>query len=146
MPSCWFKCIPDIPASKCISKCLCSDWEMNFKEWSSHLLDNLNNCLKCAPENFAGVFNGIRTHDLRDASAVLLPTEILYDATQMWARQFVRLVCSHKRNDEWKKCLCSVVECLLRNVYYWPSTRLRWLDIGQVLFLHFYGLRQSRGP
>ena len=29
---------------------------------------------------------------------------------------------------------------------YWPSLRSRWLDIGQVLFLHVYGPRQSRGP
>ena len=29
---------------------------------------------------------------------------------------------------------------------YWPSVRSRWLDIGQVLFLCVYGLRQSRGP
>ena len=27
---------------------------------------------------------------------------------------------------------------------YWPSVRSRWLDIGQVLFLRFYGPRPSR--
>ena len=28
---------------------------------------------------------------------------------------------------------------------YWPSVRSRWLDIGQVLLLRVYGLRQSWG-
>ena len=31
-------------------------------------------------------------------------------------------------------------------IYYWPSARSRWLDIGRVLFLRFYGPRRSRGP
>ena len=30
-------------------------------------------------------------------------------------------------------------------IIYRPSMRSRWLDIGQVLFLHFYGPRRSRG-
>ena len=29
-------------------------------------------------------------------------------------------------------------------IYYWP--RSRWLDIGRVLFLRFYGPRRNRGP
>ena len=28
--------------------------------------------------------------------------------------------------------------------YHWPSAKSRWLDIGQVLFLRFYGPRRSR--
>ena len=32
------------------------------------------------------------------------------------------------------------------NMRYWPSVRSGWLDIGQVLFLRFYGPRRSRGP
>ena len=31
-------------------------------------------------------------------------------------------------------------------VYYWPSARSRWLDIGLVLFLRFYGPRLRLGP
>ena len=31
-------------------------------------------------------------------------------------------------------------------IYYWPSARSRWLDIGRVLFLRFYEPRRSRGP
>ena len=29
------------------------------------------------------------------------------------------------------------------NIYYWPSARSRWLDIGLVLFLRFYGPRRA---
>ena len=36
--------------------------------------------------------------------------QLSYEATQLWADQLVRLMCSHERNDEWKKCLWSVVE------------------------------------
>ena len=47
--------------------------------------------------------------------------------------------------------LCSTIiisscttKCYI-NTHYWPSMRSRWLDIGQVLFLHFYGPRWSWG-
>ena len=41
------------------------------------MLDNLSDCLICAPEKFqVHVFNRIQTHHLCDASAVLLPTEL----------------------------------------------------------------------
>ena len=30
--------------------------------------------------------------------------KLSYEATQMWAGQFVGLMCSRERNDEWKKC------------------------------------------
>ena len=35
---------------------------------------------------------------------------------------------------------------IIMSMGYWPSVRSRWLDIGQVLFLHVYGPRWSRGP
>ena len=76
-------------------KCLYSGWEMNIKKWSSHLLNDLSDCLTY--ETIAKL--------------------------------------SSKCEDHFLKFI---------NVYYWPSTRFRWLDIGRVLFLHFYG--QSQVP
>ena len=52
-----------------------------------------------------------------------------------------RLTYFNKRCWNLGKCFCST--CGAINIYYWPSARPRWLDIGQVLFLCFYGLRQS---
>lgn len=40
------------------------------------MLDNLNDCFLCAPENFSGVSNWIRIHDLRNAGAELQSTEL----------------------------------------------------------------------
>ena len=54
------------------------------------------------------VFIGTQTHDLSNASSVLFP--LSYEATQLWAGQFVGLMCSRKRNDEWKKSLWSVAK------------------------------------
>ena len=36
--------------------------------------------------------------------------QLSYEATQTWAGQFVGLMCSRERNDEWNECLWSVVE------------------------------------
>ena len=70
-----------------------------MKTWSSHLLDNLSNCLICTSK----VFMGIPTHDLNNACAVLLPTELWSHTVArrsiFWPHVF------HERNDEWKKCL-----------------------------------------
>ena len=33
-----------------------------------------------------------------------------HEATQIWTDQFVKLMCSHPKNDELMKCLHSVVE------------------------------------
>ena len=38
------------------------------------------------------------------------------------------------------------VQVFTINTPYRKSTRSRWLDISQVLFLHFYGPYRSRGP
>ena len=46
----------------------------------------------------SGAFNGTRTHDLCNAGAELSPG------------QSIGHMCSCERNDEWKKCLRSVVE------------------------------------
>ena len=44
------------------------------KKWSSHLRDNLSNCRLCTWKN-TGDFKGIRTHDLCNTGAALLPIE-----------------------------------------------------------------------
>ena len=43
-------------------------------------------------------------------------------------------------------CLCFVIQIVVDNIYmgYLLSVKSRWLDIGQVLFLHVYGPRQSQ--
>ena len=53
------------------------------------------------------------------------------------------------RIDQGEIFLCSFLMQVSKSpicIYYWPSARSRWLDIGQVLFLRFYGPRRSRGP
>ena len=56
----------------------------------------------------SGVFIRTQTHDLSIASSVLCP--LSYEATQLWAAQLVGLMCSRKRNDEWKKSLWSMAK------------------------------------
>ena len=41
-------------------------------------------------------FNGIRTHDLCDAGAMLY--QLSYEATQLGSTQFVRLICSRQES------------------------------------------------
>ena len=38
-------------------------------------------------------------------------------------------------NPSWTTKIC---------IYYWPSARSKWLDIGRVLFLRFYGPRRNK--
>ena len=45
-----------------------------------------------------GSFNGIRTHDLCDAGAMLY--QLSYEATQLGAGQFIELMCSRERNRD----------------------------------------------
>ena len=50
-------------------------------------------------------------------------------------------------DTKWPISLVYVLKPLINaiNIYYRPSATSRWLDIGQVLFFHFYGQRRSRG-
>jgi len=89
---------------------------IELKKWSSHLLDNLSDCLICAPAKFQVSSTGFKP------ITSVMPVQYsyqLYEATQMWGGQFVGLMCSYERNDEWKKCLWIVVE--------------RWNDLRTVL-------------
>ena len=53
-----------------------------------------------------------------------------------------------------KDIFCTVFPCQICtglhkkyiHVRYWPSVRSKWLDIGRVFFLRFYGLRRGLGP
>ena len=80
-----------------------------MKKRSSHLLDNLSNCL-IEPVKFSGDLSGIPTHELCYAGAMLY--QLSYEATQLRAGQFVGLMFSRERNDEWKK---RFVMCGVRN-------------------------------
>ena len=78
-----------------------------LKKWSSHSLDNLSDCLICVPEKFQASSTGFKP--ITSAMSMQCPNQLSYKATQMWAGQFVGLMCSHERNDEWKKCLVKCV-------------------------------------
>lgn len=47
---------------------------------------------------------------MTSAMPVQFSNQMSYEATQMKAGQFIGLMCSRERNDEWKKCLWGVVE------------------------------------
>lgn len=79
-------------------KCLWSMVERWMKQLSSHFLENLSDRLICAPEKVWVSSTGLESKTHCDAGAELSPG------------QSVRHMCSCKRNNEWKKCLRSVVE------------------------------------
>ena len=68
-----------------------------LKKWSSHLLGSFSDCLVCAPEKFQ-----VSSRVFEPMTSVMLvqgSNEWSYEATQMWAGQFVGLMCSRERND-----------------------------------------------
>ena len=67
------------------------------------LLDNLSDCLKCAPEKFQMSSTGFEP----TISEIPMQTshQLSYEATQRWAGQFVGFMCSREGNDEGKKFL-----------------------------------------
>ena len=68
---------------------------LDTKEGSDPLsyLDNFSNCLLLSHLKKSGGSNGIQTHDLCDAGAVLY--KLNFEATQLGAGQFVgQLICS----------------------------------------------------
>ena len=72
-------------------------WEMNEAMILTHSGQSQRSSRMCTWK-MSGVFNGTRTHDLCDAGAELSPG------------QSIGHMCSCERNDEWKRCLQSVVE------------------------------------
>ena len=73
-----------------------------MKEWPSHLVDNLSDYLKCAPEKFQVSSTGFES--MTCAGPVQWVYQSSYEATQMWSSQSAGLMCFRERNDEGQKC------------------------------------------
>ena len=71
-----------------------------MKIWSSHLLDNLNNCLM----NLINSGDSTGFGPMTSAMAVQCSNQLSYEVTQLRAGQFVGLMFSRERNVVWKKC------------------------------------------
>ena len=75
--------------------------QIELKKWSTLLLENLSDCLVCAPEKFQVSLTGFEP--MPSAMPVQCFFQLNYEATRVtWAGQFVGLMCSHERNDEWR--------------------------------------------
>ena len=90
-------------------------------QWLSHV---------CTWE-ISGVCNGIRIHDLCDASLILLPT-VLYKATQMRAGQFVGLMCSPERNNASEHVHLKFLRCTHETIA--ENVQQVWESFLQVIF------------
>ena len=100
---------------KCYMKC--GVWNQ-LKIWSSHLLDNLSNCLM----NLKNSGDSTGFEPMTSAMPVQCSNQLSYKVTQLRAGQFVGLMFSRKRNVVWKKCY---MKCCIWNqvkVCYIPRT------------------------
>ena len=82
---------------KCYMKC--GVWNQ-MKIWSSHLLDNLSNCLV----NLKNSGDSTGFEPMTSAMPVQCSNQLSYEVTQLRAGQFVGLMFSRERNVVWKKC------------------------------------------
>ena len=82
---------------KCYMKC--GVWNQ-LKIWSSHLLDNLSNCLM----NLKNSGDSTGFEPMTSAIPVQCSNQLSYEVTQLRAGQFVGLMFSRERNVVWKKC------------------------------------------
>ena len=71
-----------------------------LKIWSSHLLDNLSNCLM----NLKNSGDSTGFEPMTSAMPVQCSNQLSYEVTQLRAGQFVGLMFSRERNVVWKKC------------------------------------------
>ena len=71
-----------------------------MKIWSSHLLDNLSNCLM----NLKNSGNSSGFEPMTSAMPVQCSNQLSYEVTQWRASQFVGLMFSRERNVIWKRC------------------------------------------
>ena len=71
-----------------------------MKIWSSHLLDNLGNCLM----NLKNSGDSTGFEPMTSAMPVQCSNPLSYEVTQLRAGQFVGLMFSRERNIVWKKC------------------------------------------
>ena len=71
-----------------------------LKTWSSHLLDNLSNCLL----NLKNSGDSTGFEPMTSAMPVQCSDQLSYEVTQWRAGQYVGLMFSRERNVVWKKC------------------------------------------
>ena len=71
-----------------------------MKIWSSHLLDNLSNCLM----NLKNSGDSTGFEPMTSVMPVQCSNQLSYEVTQLRAGQFVGLVFSRERNVVWKMC------------------------------------------
>ena len=76
----------------------CGVWNQ-IKIWSSHLLDNLSNCLM----NLKNSGDSTGFEPMTSAMPVQCSNQLSYEVTQWRAGQFVGLMFSRERNVIWKK-------------------------------------------
>ena len=69
-----------------------------MKIWSSHLLDNLSNCLM----NLKNSGHSTGFEPMTSATPVQCSNQLSYEVTQLRAGQFVGLMFSRERNVVWK--------------------------------------------
>ena len=74
-------------------------FENQLKIWSSHLLDNLSNCLM----NLKNSGDSTGFEPMTSAMPVQCSNQLSYEVTQLRAGQFVGLMFSRERNVVWKK-------------------------------------------
>ena len=117
-----------------------------MKRWSSHLLDNLSDCLilVCAPEKFQVSSRGFEP--MTSVMPVQCSYELSYKVTQMWAGQFVGLMCSCERNDYWKKCLWSVVERWIEEVIFTLAGQSELLSHEHLITFRYLQSDSNPGP
>ena len=79
-----------------------------IKIWSSHLLDNLSNCLM----NLKNSSDSTGFELMTFAMPVQCSNQLSYEVTHLREGQFVGLVFSRERNVVWKKCYmkCGVLK------------------------------------
>ena len=77
----------------------CGVWNQ-LKIWSSHLLDNLSNCLM----NLKNSGDSTGFEPMTSAMPVMCSNQLSYEVTQLRAGQFVGPMFSRERNVVWKKC------------------------------------------
>ena len=77
----------------------CGVWNQ-MKIWSSHLLDNLSNCLL----NLKNSGDSTGFEPMTSAMPVQCSNQLSYEVTQWRAGQFVGLMFSRERNVIWKNC------------------------------------------
>ena len=83
--------------NKCYMQC--GVWNQ-MKIWSSHLLDNLSNCLM----NLKNSGDSAGFEPMTSAMPVQCSNQLSYEVTQWRAGQFVGLMFSRERNVIWNKC------------------------------------------